>query len=109
MLEDMSSAGWQLWRDGMTALAKSPKVNVKLSGLGTFAHACGGDIMGPIVRETVTIFGADRCFYGSNFFPIEKLWLTARRYTGHSGMPSLTSMKASSHDPSRCGARLYRL
>jgi predicted TIM-barrel fold metal-dependent hydrolase len=29
--------------------------------------------MGPIIRETVDIFGADRCLYGSNF-PIEKLW-----------------------------------
>ena len=26
-----------------------------------------------VVRETVAIFGADRCLFGSNF-PIEKLW-----------------------------------
>ena len=50
-----------------------PNVNVKLSGLGTFVHACRDDVVGPIVRETVALFGADRCFYGSNF-PIEKLW-----------------------------------
>jgi predicted TIM-barrel fold metal-dependent hydrolase len=30
-------------------------------------------VMGPIVRETVAMFGARRCLYGSNF-PIEKLW-----------------------------------
>ena len=73
MLEDMSPAGWQLWRNGMTALAQCRNVNVKLSGLGTFVHACREDVIGPIVKETVALFGADRCFFGSNF-PIEKLW-----------------------------------
>jgi hypothetical protein len=28
-------------------------------------------VVGPIARETIAMFGADRCFYGSNF-PIEK-------------------------------------
>ena len=73
MLEDMSPAGWQLWRDGMAALAQCRNVNVKLSGLGTFVHACRDDVIGPIVKETVALFGADRCLFGSNF-PIEKLW-----------------------------------
>jgi len=73
MLEDMSAQGWMRWREGMTALAAQPNVNVKLSGLGTFVHACRADVMAPIVRETVALFGADRCLYGSNF-PIEKLW-----------------------------------
>ena len=73
MLEDMSAGGQKLWRDGMAALAQCPNVNVKLSGLGTFVHACRADVMEPIVKETVAIFGADRCCYGSNF-PIEKLW-----------------------------------
>ena len=73
MLEDASPDSLKLWRDGMAALAQCPNVNVKLSGLGTFVHACRADVMEPIVKETVAIFGADRCFYGSNF-PIEKLW-----------------------------------
>jgi predicted TIM-barrel fold metal-dependent hydrolase len=73
MLEDTSPRGWGLWREGMLALADCPNVNVKLSRLGTFVHACRADVMGPIVREGVAMFGADRCFYGSNF-PIEKLW-----------------------------------
>jgi predicted TIM-barrel fold metal-dependent hydrolase len=73
MLEDMSPQGWQLWREGMMALAECPNVNVKLSGLGTFVHACREDVMAPIVSEAVAMFGPDRCLYGSNF-PIEKLW-----------------------------------
>jgi predicted TIM-barrel fold metal-dependent hydrolase len=77
MLEDMSEAGWKLWREGMMRLAAEPNMNVKLSGLGTFVHACRADVMGPIITETVEIFGADRCLYGSNF-PIEKLWTDYR-------------------------------
>jgi predicted TIM-barrel fold metal-dependent hydrolase len=73
MPEDMSVDGWNRWREGMNSLALHPNVNVKLSGLGTFVHACRADVMGPIVKETVEIFGAKRCLFGSNF-PIEKLW-----------------------------------
>ena len=73
MPDDMSPRGWRLWREGMMALARCPNVNVKLSGLGTFVHACRADVTDPIVSETVAMFGADRCCYGSNF-PIEKLW-----------------------------------
>jgi predicted TIM-barrel fold metal-dependent hydrolase len=77
MLEDMSETGWKLWRDGMKALAAEPNMNVKLSGLGTFVHACSAEVMGPIIAETVDLFGAGRCVYGSNF-PIEKLWTDYR-------------------------------
>jgi predicted TIM-barrel fold metal-dependent hydrolase len=77
MLEDMSPEGLQLWRDGMKALADCPNVNAKLSGLGTFVHACREDLMKFIVTETIAIFGADRCLFGSNF-PIEKLWTDYR-------------------------------
>ena len=109
MLEDMSPRGKQLWREGMTALAECPNVNVKLSGLGTFVHACREDVMGPIVRDTVAMFGAKRCFYGSNF-PIEKLWTdytslyrTFRNAIAHLGEGEQTAIL---HDTA---ARLYRI
>jgi predicted TIM-barrel fold metal-dependent hydrolase len=109
MLEDMSPRGWQLWREGMMALAECPNVNVKLSGLGTFVHACREEVMGPIVREAVAMFGADRCFYGSNF-PIEKLWTdygtlyrTFRRTIAHLNE---SEQAAILHDTA---ARLYRV
>ena len=53
-------------------MALADPMNVKLSGLGTFVHACRADVMGPI-KATVGIFDADLCLYGSDF-PIEKLW-----------------------------------
>lgn len=73
MLEDTSPAGRQRWREGMAALAECSNVNVKLSGLGTFDHAYRLETIAPIITETVALFGAKRCMYGSNF-PIEKLW-----------------------------------
>jgi predicted TIM-barrel fold metal-dependent hydrolase len=73
MHEDMSEGGWKLWRNGMKELAAEPNMHVKLSGLGTFVHACRSDVMDSVIKETVDIFGAGRCLYGSNF-PIEKLW-----------------------------------
>jgi predicted TIM-barrel fold metal-dependent hydrolase len=109
MLEGMSPQGWQLWREGMMALAACPNVNVKLSGLGTFVHACREDVMGPIVRESVAMFGADRCFYGSNF-PIEKLWTDYdtlyRTFRSTIAHLDESEQAAILHDTA---ARLYRL
>ena len=73
MLEDTSEAGRAAWRAGMRQLADCPNMYVKLSGLGTFVHRASIDDIRPIVSETVSLFGAERCVWGSNF-PIEKLW-----------------------------------
>lgn len=73
MIEDMSPAGWERWRVGMRQLAAQPNIVSKLSGLGTFVHTCDPAVVGPIVRETVEIFGPERCLFGSNF-PVEKMW-----------------------------------
>ncbi len=78
MLEDRSPEGWKRWRAGMRALADRPNVCVKLSGLGTFEHHCSVELWQPVVRETIALFGAERCLYGSNY-PIEKLWTTYDR------------------------------
>jgi predicted TIM-barrel fold metal-dependent hydrolase len=73
MLEDVSEAGRAVWRKGMQLLAAQPNVVSKLSGLGTFIHRNDPAHIAGIAKETVALFGADRCLYGSNF-PIEKLW-----------------------------------
>ncbi len=73
MLEDRSPEGWARWREGMGALAKETNVHVKLSGLGTFTRACSVELWRPVIEETLELFGAARCIFGSNF-PIEKLW-----------------------------------
>jgi predicted TIM-barrel fold metal-dependent hydrolase len=73
MLEDLSDAGRAAWHAGMRRLADCPNVLVKLSGLGTFVHRATLADIQPIVTDTVTLFGAGRCLWGSNF-PIEKIW-----------------------------------
>jgi predicted TIM-barrel fold metal-dependent hydrolase len=73
MLEDPSPQGRAAWREGMQRLADCPNVVSKLSGLGTFIHRNDSAHIAGIVAETVAIFGAQRCLFGSNF-PIEKLW-----------------------------------
>ena len=50
-----------------------PSVYVKLSGLGTFIHALDQAHIERTMRETLALFGPERCLWGSNF-PIEKLW-----------------------------------
>ncbi len=73
MLEDLSDAGRAAWRTGMRQLADCPNVFVKLSALGTFVHRATLADIQPIVSDTVTLFGAQRCLWGSNF-PVEKIW-----------------------------------
>jgi predicted TIM-barrel fold metal-dependent hydrolase len=57
----------------MKRLAGQPNIVSKLSGLGTFIHRNDATHIGDIVLQTVELFGAERCLFGSNF-PIEKLW-----------------------------------
>ena len=73
MLEDLCHEGRAEWHAGMVRLAACPNVVAKLSGLGTFFHRNDPAHIADIMRETVRIFGAERCLFGSNF-PIEKLW-----------------------------------
>src|SRR5262249_48896976 len=67
MLEDLSEAGRSAWREGMKKLAAQPNVHAKLSGLGTFIHRNDPAHIAWTIRETVALFGAGRCLFGSNF------------------------------------------
>jgi predicted TIM-barrel fold metal-dependent hydrolase len=77
MPEDPSPQGRAAWRAGMAKLAKCPNVVAKISGLGTFNHHNDPAHIASILNDTVALFGAERCMFGSNF-PIEKLWSTYR-------------------------------
>ncbi|MEM9063112.1 MAG: amidohydrolase family protein [Pseudomonadota bacterium] len=73
MLEDISKEGFKTWRAGMKTLAAQPNVVTKLSAFGTFLHRNDPDFIAATIQETLKIFGAERCMFGSNF-PIEKIW-----------------------------------
>lgn len=93
----------------MTALAARPQVFAKLSGFGTFVHRVDADLIAWLWRQTVALFGPDRCLWGSNF-PIEKLWtdypalLAAHRAAAAELPPQAQS--AIFHDTA---CRVYRL
>src|SRR6202043_1043916 len=65
MAEDRSADGWTLWRSGMRQLAACPNVMAKISGLGTFEHACSEASWRPVIEQAVDLFGPGRCLFGS--------------------------------------------
>jgi predicted TIM-barrel fold metal-dependent hydrolase len=77
MPEDWTPQGRKIWREGMRRLADNPNVSTKLSAFGTFLHRVDRPYIAEVVNETIAIFGAHRCIWGSNF-PIEKLWASYR-------------------------------
>jgi predicted TIM-barrel fold metal-dependent hydrolase len=109
MPEDLSDEGRALWKRGMKALAARGNVVTKLSGLGTFIHANDADHIARIVEETVAIFGAKRCLFGSNF-PIEKIWTSyadlVAAFMSATGEMSAAKQRAIFHDTAQ---RVYRL
>ena len=109
MLEDLSKAGRQAWRDGMKRLAQQPNIVTKLSGLGTFIHRNDPAHISGIIAETVELFGPGRCLFGSNF-PIEKLW-TSYADLIHSHRAALTSLATKDQQAILHGnaCRIYRI
>ena len=109
MLEDLLPEGRAAWRGGMARLAACPNVVSKLSGLGTFIHRNDPAHVSEVLTETVTIFGAERCLFGSNF-PIEKLW-TSYRELVDAYLAATAHLRADQRDAilRTTASRVYRL
>ena len=109
MLEDLSPQGRAAWRAGMAQLAACPNVVSKLSGLGTFIHRNDPAHIAAVVTDTVAIFGAERCLFGSNF-PIEKFW-TSYRELVDAYRAAAASLRAEQRDAifRDTATRVYRL
>jgi predicted TIM-barrel fold metal-dependent hydrolase len=69
---DRSAEGLTGWRRAMEGVARSPNVAVKISGLGQRDRPWRQEANVPIIRDTIEIFGADRCMFASNF-PVDSL------------------------------------
>ena len=109
MLEDLSEEGRATWRRGMAELADRPNVVSKLSGFGTFQHRLDPGLIGWLTSETVAMFGADRCLWGSNF-PIEKLWTDyAALIEAHRAAAGGLSAAEQDAIFNKTAARVYRL
>jgi predicted TIM-barrel fold metal-dependent hydrolase len=109
MPEDFSEGGMTAWRTGMRVLSMQPNVVTKLSGLGTFVRRHDPAHIARIVEETVSLFGVERCLFGSNF-PIEKMWadyaMQLGAYRAAFSRYSEAEQRALLHDNA---ARIYRL
>jgi predicted TIM-barrel fold metal-dependent hydrolase len=64
---DRTEAGLARWRHGMEALAALPHVSVKLSEFGLRDAAWNETENRQIMADAITIFGAERCMFASNF------------------------------------------
>jgi predicted TIM-barrel fold metal-dependent hydrolase len=69
---DRSPEGLAGWRRAMEIAAGQPNVAVKISGLGQPGRPWTLEANGRIIRDTVGIFGADRCLFASNY-PVDSL------------------------------------
>jgi predicted TIM-barrel fold metal-dependent hydrolase len=61
------------WKEGLEHLHPLKNLWIKCSGLNFFTAKCDENHMRITLDHLLDRFGADRCFYGSNF-PLEKLW-----------------------------------
>ena len=69
---DRSAEGTAGGRAAMEALAAAPNVAVKISGIGLRGERWDAAKNAAIVRDTLAIFGTERCLFASNF-PVDSL------------------------------------
>jgi predicted TIM-barrel fold metal-dependent hydrolase len=64
---DRSPEGLAGWRRAMEKIAAQNNVALKISGIGLRGLPWTVERNGPIIRDAIAIFGADRCMFASNF------------------------------------------
>jgi predicted TIM-barrel fold metal-dependent hydrolase len=72
---DRSAEGLAGWRSAMERLAAQENVVLKISGLGVPGQRWTAELQGPVVRDAIRIFGAERAMFASNF-PVDSLVAT---------------------------------
>jgi len=106
---DRSPGGLAGWRKAMGLLASVPHVSVKISGLGLPGQPWRLEDNRPIIRDTIELFGVERCLFASNF-PVDGLCVDFdtlyRGYKASVADCSVAEQRALFHDNA---ARVYRL
>lgn len=69
---DRSEEGLAAWRRALEVVAAQPNVAIKISGLGHAGLPWTVEANGPIIRDTIAIFGVERCLFASNY-PVDSL------------------------------------
>jgi predicted TIM-barrel fold metal-dependent hydrolase len=106
---DRADEGMAGWRRAMSGIAACPNVFVKISGIGQAGGRWSIDANRAVVRDTIEIFGTERCMFGSNY-PVDSLCASFEDiFLGFAAMVADLSLQ------DRCklfhdnAARLYRL
>lgn len=81
MLTSLDTSIETEWREALKELVPLENVFIKVSGLNTFTRKLDETLMTHVTETVLNMFGADRCFFGSNF-PVERMWTTFEDYTG---------------------------
>jgi predicted TIM-barrel fold metal-dependent hydrolase len=106
---DRSAEGLSAWRRAIERVAQAPNVAIKISGLGHPPAPWTAQANGPIIRDAVAIFGADRAMFASNY-PVDSLIATYDEII--LGFLSATNhLSAEDRRKLRCdtAVRIYRL
>lgn len=69
---DRSPEGLAGWRAALKRAASVPQTAIKISGIGLKARPWSLEDNRAIIRDTIEIFGPDRCMFASNF-PVDGL------------------------------------
>lgn len=69
---DRSEEGLAAWRAALETAAGEPNVAIKISGLGRPGLPWTLTANGAIIRDTINVFGPERCMFASNF-PVDGL------------------------------------
>ena len=64
-----SEEGLAAWRRALETIAEQPNAAIKISGLGRAGEPWTVAANGPVIRDTISIFGIDRCMFASNYPP----------------------------------------
>ncbi len=80
MLTATDDATVNEWREALKVLVPCENVFIKVSGLNTYTRTLDETVMDISSNTVLDMFGADRCFFGSNF-PVEAMWCTFEDYT----------------------------
>jgi predicted TIM-barrel fold metal-dependent hydrolase len=74
---DRSGEGLAGWRKALDLVAARPNIAIKISGLGQPRAPWTVEANKPVIRDTIKIFGVERCMFASNF-PVDSLVATYR-------------------------------
>ncbi len=107
VLDDPDGVG--AWRAGLHALARLPQAAIKISGMGFAIRDWSPSQVAPLIRETIDIFGANRCMFASDL-PTDSLFGSVDRHmeTYHAAVHDFTEAERVALFGANAN-RLYRL